>query len=150
MTVQALTDAVKARIQEHWPGEAIYTNYLPKDFKRPSFSLEVQKDEWSDANLILLRRTVTMLLTGYVETDAYGDSAREVLNQRMEAACGLFGQGFLPVGERAIQVRAVRGTGAPDFFETTLIFTWMDARPTDLPAQAPLMEHYELELVTKE
>ena len=90
MTAQTVMDTVKASVQESWPGEKVYTNYLPKDFKRPSFALELQKDEWTDANIVLVKRTVTLLLTGFVEKDAYGDSAREILNQRMEIACGLF------------------------------------------------------------
>ena len=155
MTVQLLMDGVKAAVQGRWPGEEVYTNYLPKDFKRPAFALELQKDEWTDANLLLVRRTVTLLLTGYVETDAYGDSGREALNQRMEAACGLFARGFLPVEDRALSVRTVRGAGAPDFFETTLIFTWMDGRPAgtgpdDPSVEVPLMAHYELNRLTKE
>lgn len=155
MIIQMLMDAVKARVQERWPEEEVYTNYLPKDFKRPSFALELQKEETADVNIALVQRTVTLLLTGYVETDAYGDSAREVLNQRMETACGLFAQGCLPVGDRAIHVRTNRGTGAPDFMEMTLIFSWMDGRPayTDPdvpPSDVPLMEHYELNISTEE
>lgn len=155
MTTQALMDAVKARVQRCWPGEEVYINYLPKDFKRPSFALELQKEETADANLFLVNRTVTLLLTGYVEVDAYGDSAREALNQRMETACGLFAQGYLQVEDRAIPVKTVRGNGAPDFFEVTLTFSWMDGRPafTDPdapPNDAPFMKHYELNISTKE
>lgn len=155
MTAQALMDAVKASVQGHWPGEEVYTNYLPKDFKRPSFSLELQKEETADVNIALVRRTVTLLLTGYVETDDYGNSARAALNQRMEDACGLFAQGYFPVEDRAIQVQTNRGTGAPDFIEVTLIFSWMDGRPAcadpDVPpSDVPLMEHYDLNISTKE
>ena len=150
MTAQTVMDTVKASVQESWPGEKVYTNYLPKDFKRPSFALELQKDEWTDANIVLVKRTVTLLLTGFVEKDAYGDSARDILNQRMEIACGLFSQGWLSVDDRAVSVRMVRGTGAPDFFEVTLMFTWMDARPNATDDQVPLMRDYELEIATKE
>ena len=142
MTAQTVMDTVKASVQESWPGEKVYTNYLPKDFKRPSFALELQKDEWTDANIVLVKRTVTLLLTGFVEKDAYGDSARDILNQRMEIACGLFSQGWLSVDDRAVSVRMVRGTGAPDFFEVTLMFTWMDARPNATDDQVPLMRDY--------
>lgn len=155
MTTQALMDAVKARVQGHWPGEEVYTNYLPKDFKRPSFALELQKEETADVNIALVRRTVTLLLTGYVETDAYGDSAREALNQRLEDACGLFAQGYLSVEDRAIRAQTNRGIGAPNFIEVTLIFSWMDGRPAytdpDIPpSDIPLMEHCELNISTRE
>lgn len=155
MTTQLLTDAVKRRMQERWPGEEIYTDYLPKDFKRPSFALELQKEEIADLNIALVERRVTLLVTGFVKTDAYGDSDREKLNQRMEDACGLFAQGALPVGNRSIPVRTVRGTGAPDFFELTLLFSWVDERPGCSddgvgPGGTPLMEHCELNITTKE
>ena len=155
MRVQALMDAETGRIQEKWPGEPVYPNYLPNDFKSPSFTLELQRDEWKDGNIILVQRAVTLLLTGYVEPDPYGDSAREALNQRMETACGLFAQGFLPVGDRAVPVRTVRGNGAPGFFEVTLIFSWMDERPSvsgsdDPSGKTPMMERYKLNILTKE
>ena len=61
-----------------------------------------------------------------------------------------FSQGWLSVDDRAVSVRMVRGTGAPDFFEVTLMFTWMDARPNATDDQVPLMRDYELEIATKE
>ena len=155
MTTQALMDAVKTRVQGRWPGEEVYTNYLPKDFKRPSFALELQKDERTDINIALVRRTVTLLLTGFVAVDAHYDSSREHLNQRMEAVCGLFAQGYLPVEDRAVSVQVNRGTGAPDLIEVTLVFSWMDGRPVYTepghpPGDVPLMEHYALNISTKE
>lgn len=155
MTTQALMDAVKARVQGRWPGEEVYTNYLPKDFKHPSFALELQKEETADVNIALVRRKVTLLLTGFEAVDAYHDSSREALNQRMEAACGLFARGYLPVEDRAIQVQTNRGAGAPDFMEVTLVFSWVDGRPAcpdpdNPPGGAPLMERYELNISTKE
>lgn len=150
MTVQNLMEAVAARVKGCWPGEEVYTKYLPKDFKRPSFALELQKDEWTDVNIALVHRTVTLLLTGFVATDAYGDSDRDVLNQRMETACSLFACGVLPVDDRAIRVQTIRGTGAPDFFEVTLIFSWIDVRPDAIAPDAPRMEHFELNMTAKE
>ena len=149
MTIQALMDAVKTAVQERWPGEPVYTNFLPKDFKRPSFALELQKDEWTDANFFLVQRSATLLLTGFVVTDAYGDSSREELNRRMETACALFARGWLPVEDRAVPVRTVRGLGAPDFFEATLVFSWMDGRPGAGGPEDPQMEHYELNITSK-
>lgn len=150
MTSQNLMEAIAARVKGCWLGEEVYTKYLPKDFKRPSFALELQKDEWTDVNIALVHRTVTLLLTGFVATDAYGDSDRDVLNQRMETACGLFACGALPVDDRAIRVQTIRGTGAPDFFEVTLIFSWIDVRPDAIAPDAPHMEHFELNMTAKE
>lgn len=150
MNIQTLMDAVKERVERRWPGEPVYTNYLPNGFQRPSFALELQKDEWSELNFALIRRTVTLQLTGFVETDPYGDSAREELNRRMEAACALFAGGWIPVEDRSVWVRTVRGSGTPDVFEASLIFSWADARPAQPAGEVPLMGEYELNMTTKE
>lgn len=147
MTVQNLMEAIKTMVRECWPGEEIYTDELPKDFKRPSFALECQKNETADVNPFLVQRTVTVLLTCFVEVNAYGDSSREALNRRMDTLCAHFGQGYLRVGDRALRVQTDRGVGAPDFAEVTLTFTWVDGRPAYQDPNAPgsgipKMEHF--------
>lgn len=47
--------------------------------KRPSFALELQKTEMADLNLFLVRKTTTVLITGFVDVDYYHDSSREEL-----------------------------------------------------------------------
>lgn len=147
MTVQTLMEAVKAGVRECWPGEEIYTNYLPKDFKRPSFALECQKTETTDVNPFLVQRTVIVLLTCFVPVNAYGDSSRKALDQRMDALCARFAQGCFQVNDRAVRVQTDRGTSAPDFAEVTLTFAWLDKRPACKDPNAsgiPKMEIFEI------
>ena len=147
-----LMAAVEASIKTRYPEDPVYWDQLPKDFERPSFTLECQKEELSDVNIGLVRRRVTVLVTCYVETDAYYDSSREALNQRMDTVLGLFGRGFLRVEDRSVTVQAGRGTGAPDYAEISAVFDWVDRRPgyQDPEAQtpesggAPLMEDFAL------
>ena len=158
LELNAILKAVAAAIQSAYPGQPVYWDRLPKDFKRPSFAMECQKDEMADLNIALVRRTVTIQILCFIEVDSYHDSSREALNQRQETVMGLLGQGYLQVGDRALTVQANRGTGDPDWAEVVAVFSWTDERPgyQDPEAQppqaggAPLMEHYALNINGKD
>ena len=148
MDIGALMDAAEAAIRTQYPDDPIYRDELPKDFQRPSFTLECQKDDLADAAIGLVRRTVTLLVTCYVAVDAYHDSSRKALNQRQDTVMGLFAQGFFQVEDRALTVQANRGLGNPDFAEVSAVFQWMDARPgyqDPEAADTPKMEHFAIE-----
>ena len=48
LTTNTLMNAVEAALKRLYPGEPVYYDELPKDFRRPSFTLECQKAEPSD------------------------------------------------------------------------------------------------------
>ena len=159
MKLNTLMDAVKETVERGFPGVPVYTDYLPKDFKRPSFALECRKEETADLNIALVKRTVTVALTCLEAVNDYGDSSREALNGRMDALEDLFARGYLQVEDRAVQVQTNRGTGNPEFAEVQAVLSWSDQRPgwhdpedPDDPVSAgvPLMEDYQLTVTTKE
>ena len=134
LTTNTLMNAVEAALKRLYPGEPVYYDELPKDFRRPSFTLECQKAEQSDVNIGLVRRSVTLLVTCYVEAQ--------------DTVMGLFAQGFFQVEDRALTVQANRGLGNPDFAEVSAVFQWMDARPgyqDPEAADTPKMEHFAIE-----
>lgn len=150
------TDQIMARVKEiisaGFPGEPIFVDRLPKDFKRPSFALELQKEAFADLNIALVQKTVTVLVTGFVEVNAYYDSSREELNRRQDRLMELFAGPSIRVDDRHPTVTANKGTGAPDFCEVQVTFSWSDARPgyhdpddmTDpVSAAVPKIEDYE-------
>ena len=47
LTTNTLMNAVEAALKRLYPGEPVYYDELPKDFRRPSFTLECQKAEQS-------------------------------------------------------------------------------------------------------
>ena len=59
LTTNTLMNAVEAALKRLYPGEPVYYDELPKDFRRPSLTLECQKAEQSDVNIGLVRRSVT-------------------------------------------------------------------------------------------
>lgn len=122
--VQAVKQALEGRFQE-----PVYLDRVPKEFARPSFAVELQKSEWTDLNQGLVRKTVTLLVTGFVEVDAYHDSSREKLNRRQEQVMTLFAGPGMQVEDRWPAVSANKGVGSPDFFEVQVTFSWSDAKP---------------------
>ena len=142
--------AVKTAIGRVYPGEKVYTDELPDGFKRPSFALECQKDDWTDAGIGLVRREMTLRITCFVPVNAYSDSSREALNERQDAVMGIFGQGYLQVDGRALHVQLSQGMGTPDFAEVKAVLGWFDERPgfqDPEEAAVPKMENYELAVV---
>lgn len=157
MNTEQLMDEVQAVIAAAFPGEPIFVDRLPKDFKRPSFALELQKEEFTDLNISLVRKMVTVLVTGFVEVNAYYDSSREELNRRQDRLMELFAGPSLRVSDRHPTVSANKGKGAPDFCEVQVTFSWSDTRPgyhdpddrTDLVSAAvPKMEQYEANITS--
>lgn len=124
--------------------EPVYVDQLPKDFARPSFAVELAKTECADLNFFLVRKTATVLITGFVAVDAYHDSSRDALNLRQDQLMHLFAGGRLRVGGIYPAVTANKGTGNPDFLEVQLEFSWNDERPGSPEPEAPTMEHYTL------
>lgn len=124
--------------------EPVYMDRLPKDFARPSFAVELAKTECVDLNFFIVRKTATVLITGFVAVDAYHDSSRDALNLRQDQVMDLFAVGRLRVGGIYPTITANKGTGSPDFFEVQLEFSWNDERPGSPEPEAPMMEHYIL------
>lgn len=153
MKTNEVLQAVKAAIGRIYPGERVYVDELPEGFQRPSFALECQKDEWTDAGIGLVRREMTLRITCFVPVNAYSDSSRETLNARQDAVMGLFGAGALHVGDRALKVRLSQGMGTPDFAEVKAVLSWYDTRPGYVDAEAepgegglgtPMMEQFAI------
>lgn len=152
-----LMEAVEGALNRLYPGEPVYWDYLPKDFKRPCFALECPRMAGTDLNAALVQREADILVTCMVKTDAYGDSSRKELTRRQSAVMDLFAQGFLQVKGRAVKVSGEKGEQDPAVAVVTGLFSWVDGRPglvdQELPydpddpdapegARIPRMEHF--------
>jgi hypothetical protein len=157
MDIGALMDAAEAAIRTQYPDDPIYRDELPKDFQRPSFTLECQKDDLADAAIGLVRRTVTLLVTCYVAVDAYHDSSRDELNRRQETVMSLLAGKPLRVEDRSLTAKTGKGTGAPDYGEVTAVYSFLDSRPgyvdedteEESVSGVPLMEEFTMDVSTK-
>lgn len=153
-----LMEAVEKELNRIFPGEPVYWDALPKDFKRPCFALECLRTAGTDLNFALVQREADILVTCLSKADAYGDSSRKELTRRQSAVMDLFAQGFLRVKGRAVKVSGEKGEQTPELATVTGLFSWVDGRPglvdpevpydpdnPDAPegAKIPRMEHYE-------
>ena len=148
-----LMEAVEKGLNRLYPGEPVYWDYLPKDFKRPCFTLECPRTAGTDLNAALVQREADILVTCLAETDAYGDSSRKELTRRQSGVLDLFAQGFLRVKDRAVKVNGQKGEQTPELATVTGLFSWVDERPgtvdPDAPgdpegAKIPRMEEFEI------
>ncbi len=142
--------AVEKGLDQAFPGEPVYWDRLPKDFKRPCFTLECQKAEETDANAVLVQKQVELLITCWAKADAYGDSSRAELTRRQSRVLGLFSAGSIPVLDRHLSVRGSKGEQTPELAAVTGLFSWLDGRPEypgpEAPdTEIPRMEHIEIE-----
>lgn len=148
--------AMEARLKEKYPEDKVYWDRLPKEFSRPSFTLELQKNETADANLFLVRRTAVVLVTIWVEVNAFYDSSREELNDRQDQVLALFSKP-LKVGDRTLLPMVQKGEGTPELSEAAVTFQWMDDRPgfvdedtaPESESGVPLMEDFALQVGTQ-
>lgn len=153
-----LMEAVEEALKRIFPGEPVYWDSLPKDFKRPCSALECVRTAGTDLNFALVQREADILVTCMAKTDAYGDSSRKELTRRQSAVMDLFAQGFLRVKGRAVKVSGEKGEQDPAVAVVTGLFSWVDGRPglvdpevpydpdnPDAPegAKIPRMERYE-------
>ena len=141
--------AVEGALNRLYPGEPVYCDYLPKDFKRPCFTVECQKAEGTDANAVLVQKRTELLVTCFGKADAYGDSSRVELTRRQCRVMGLFGRGSFPVLDRHLAVQASRGEQTPALAAVAVLFSWMDGRPEYTDPEAPdsgipRMEEFEI------
>ena len=143
--------AMEARIQEKYPGEAVYWDRLPKEFTRPCFTLELQKNDQADANIFLIQRTAVVLVTLYEVINAFYDSSRESLNTRQDQVLALFSKP-LKAGDRTLLPTAQKGEGTPEYSEVAVTFRWLDGRPSfvdedtapESESGIPRMENFEI------
>lgn len=130
-------EAVEKELDRLYPGEPVYWDHLPKDFKRPCFTLECPRTAGTDLNAALVQREADILVTCMVQTDAYGDSSRKELTRRQSTVMDLFAQGFLRVGDRAVKVSGEKGEQDPALATVTGLFSWVDGRPGYVDSEVP-------------
>ena len=153
MTYQDLMEAIAGRIAKLWPERMLYRDFCPADHKRPSGFLYVTNASYEDANLFLVQWTFEAELTLYAATDSYDAESTEALRLDQLKVLSAFGGPALQVGDRSVVLTAGASSPGPGEAYVTFSASWIDARPAAAdpdvpPSDAPLMEHYELNLST--
>lgn len=142
--------AAKALLEEAFPGEPVYLDLTPRDFRRPCNLLEVVKTELDPQGLG--RGTVglrwQLKITTFCQVDEVHDSHLPTLDLRAMLLLGAFAQGYVKVENRAPKVTACTAdTSLYDCAEVTLILALAVDRADFAPEELlPLMEQLTLKI----
>nr|WP_325303065.1 hypothetical protein [uncultured Dysosmobacter sp.] len=150
---QDIMDALAALIRDKFPGEEVYMDRVPVDFKRPSTLVELGQPWKTDIHMgtqaIELRPVITM--TTFVVVDEYHHSHLRELNRRQMVLTGLLLPGYIRVQDRAPKVVGLELEGGWDFAAAKATFSYTLSRADfETIPQAPVMEdlHTRMEATT--
>lgn len=120
--------AINKKLVEAYPSYTVYTKYNTKDFKRPSFLLEIIRNSQIDICRISVEKTVYFTITCFTEVDKYNHTDPEELAELQEGVIQLFNEGYIVVGDRAIKVKSSAGGIDDDQAYVDLQFEYTDNR----------------------
>lgn len=138
-----ILQGIEEQIRGIFPGEAIYKDYQPSDFTRPSFLLTAGKVQAQPYHAAGLELQMAVKIRGFVEVDEYYQSHFAVLLERMARVMNLFYCGYVPVGERNPHIEKLSGEYQYDYFEVDMILQWGEMNDGDGEA-LPLMQEFYL------
>lgn len=147
-TAKDVLDAVNRLLVKRWPTRTVYRDDVPKDFDRPSFLLEVVKENRATANVGLIKVSSYFTITAFEPTDEYGDMAASSLLDTQIAVMELLESGTLAVNDRCIQITASYGGNNEGEAYVDLQCEYLDARttkPTSLPPMGKVSTNIKLE-----
>ncbi|WP_455581199.1 hypothetical protein [Dysosmobacter sp.] len=154
ITPDIISEALRQRVEETFPGEAIYENLMPEDFQRPSNLLELVKIELDPLSMgqgtVLLRYQYK--ITTFSEVDKVHDSHLPTLDLRAMLLLGAFASGYVKVGDRAPKVSSLTAnTSLYDAAEVMLTLTLPVDRSDFAPETLlPVMQELTTRYVKKE
>lgn len=99
MRTTDIMNAVTALLNSKWPDRTVYWDLCPVDFARPSFWLQVTREERSDASQYALRCTVQLTLTLFDTVNEHYEASWQRLSGDADECLTLLG-GVLRVGQR--------------------------------------------------
>ena len=144
-----IMDAIAALTSEKLPVlKRVYTDLVPRDFKRPSLLMEAVTQSVFAVNCKTVRVDSFFTLTIYDETDDYSNCDTCRLLGWQQDILGLFRSGFLQVGDRALSVEASTGGRDWDKAFVDIQLTYYDDRD-DTPDTTPLIENIETNMTLK-
>lgn len=144
--------AIKAALKKTFPNDqAIYENLVERDMKRPSTMVELVTMQIMEIDTHTTRFLFRYKITNLINPDDYGDSDFAALDLRTLAIEGIFGAGYLKVGDRAPKVTSCTSEHNRDYTQVTVDFSVAFDRAEFEPAEIlPLMQQLDLKTKTKE
>ena len=138
--------AIKDALAEQFPGETPYENRTPKNFSRPSNLVELISIRLGAIRPNAVTLLFSYKITDFVKVDDHYNSDTALLDFRtMMIVGGVFGAGYLKVGDRAPRVESTKTEHNFDYTETTVVLSLTYDRSEFLPSETlPIMEQLQM------
>lgn len=151
LTPNEITTAVSAAVGMLFPGEKVYENLVPREFKRPSNLVELRGIALEELSPGGVKLRYTYKITDFVEVDARHNSHFAALDLRTMLLVGLFAKGYLKADDRALKVVSCATEHNCDYTETVVGLSLNYGRAEFDPAAIlPLMQQLDLNTSLKE
>ncbi len=131
ITLQAISDSLKAMLEELETGVTVYQHNRPDGFVRPSYLVHLGKVDVTALNGRYIDLRLEVTLTGFEDVDVYHQSQFDALIQRMAQVMALFYDGYFRVEDRNPHVEAISANHGLDYFEIKLAVEWSEELETD-------------------
>lgn len=143
MNSTEILDAVNARLLEKWSERTVYINVCPEDYERPSFWLEVTRDDRTPVTQRMTKRNVQIRLTLHDEADEHYDISWARLNNDVSACLKLMMQ-VLHVGARRLLPQLLQSMPRDvDRAAILLNFEFMESNEETAP-EIPTADSYQI------
>lgn len=142
MNSTEILDAVNARLLEKWPERTVYINVCPEDYDRPSFWLEVTRDDRTPVTRRMTKRNVQIRLTLHDEADEHYGISWARLNNDVSACLKLMMQ-VLRVGTRRLLPQLQSMPRDVDRAAILLNFEFMESNEEAAP-EIPAADSYQI------
>lgn len=119
-------------LQYKEPKIVIYTQYIPKDFNRPSFLIEHIRTTPIDINRNTVQKTSYFTITAFLPVDKYNRSKGVDLIDRQDEILNTFSMGYITVGNRNIKLKSSSGGTDLDAVYIDLQFEYFDNRTEEV------------------
>lgn len=150
----AVQAAIAKRLEEAFPGEAVYTDQVPPDFRRPCNLAELTELTFDPLSLgqSAVKIQYRCRITTFCAADEPSGSPLPELRLRSLTVLGIFANGFLPVRNRALKVTALSAdTSRSDSAAVTLTLELAAGRADFRPAELlPVMQNLTARYTEKE
>lgn len=106
MGTNDVLDAINRLLLAAYPDRRVDINYAPVEFKRPCFLLELVDVKLERLSRYIVKRIERYSITCFEGVDAYNNTDRAALMETLDKVLWLFADGYIVVGDRAVNVVA--------------------------------------------
>lgn len=129
LSANEVKEAVGALLRYRYPGEPVYTRFLPKKFARPSLYVEFVDKQAEPANFYDTEIVARLRVTRFVDVNAFSDAEDTVADAAADELLELFLGCQIEAGGRSLDVVNVKTTYGADFGGAELTLHYMDETP---------------------